>query len=150
MAEPRDEQILAAIQAKLATPGLTTSGSRVDRGRDVEIPAGDTPALRIWGGDDNVVDPWAAQLLDSELDVSVFVVAYDGATNVETLLRRMRGEVTVALMADQTLGLAFVHAIVELGSRKPTYSSVDTAKPGGSMECLYRVKYRRSRTDPSA
>lgn len=148
MADHRAEQILAAVQ--LAVANLTTSQGRVDRGRGTEIPEASTPALRVAVGDDQVVDPWAAQLLDSQLDVSIFAVAYDSATNIETLLNRMRAEVNVALMANQQLGLAFVHAIVELGSRKPTLTTVDSAKPGGSMELLYRVLYRRSRTDPSA
>lgn len=147
MADHRAEQILAAVQTSVS--GLATTGSNVERGRADDIPAAKTPALRVAMGDDSIVDPWAHALLDSELDVSLYVLVHDAATNVETLLNLVRKEVNVALVADHTLGLAFVHAIVEIGARKPNLSG-DLAKPAAAMELQYRVKYRRSRTDPSA
>lgn len=143
----RAELVLAAVQT--AVTGLATTTTNVDRGRAEEIPVEKLPALRVAGGDDLVVDPWAHQLLDSELDVSIFAHVHEASANVETKLILIRKEVNIALMADQTLGLAFVHAIVELGAAKPELSG-DLAKPAGRMELQYRVKYRRSRTDPSA
>mgnify|MGYP000959754656 CR=1 FL=1 len=147
MADHRAEQILAAVQALVT--GLATTGTNVDRGREDDIPAAKTPALRVSMGDDLMVDPWSSQLLDSDLDVSVFALAHDSATNIETLLNRIRKEVNVALAADHTLALAFVLAIVEVGARKPILAG-ESSKPAGSMELQYRVRYRRSRTDPSA
>jgi hypothetical protein len=147
MPDHRAEQILAAVQTSVT--GLTTTGQNVDRGRAEEIPVEKLPALRVAMGEDPIVDPWAQSLLDSELDVSVFGLAHDSAANVETKLLQIRKEVTIALMANQTLGLAFVHALVELGARKPILTG-DLAKPAGAMEMRFRVKYRRSRTDPSA
>lgn len=147
MAAHRAEQVLAAVQTSVL--GLTTTGTNVDRGRDEQIPTDKLPALRVAMGDDSIVDPWAQSLLDSEVDVSIYALAHDSATNIETKLLLIRKEVTVALMANQTLGLAFVHAIVELGARKPVLSG-ELAKPAGAMEMKFRVKYRRSRTDPSA
>lgn len=147
MADHREEQILAAVQTLVT--GLALTGANVDRGRAEEIPSDKLPALRVTGGDDNITDPWAHSLLDSELDVSVFAHALDSATNIETLLISIRKNVTIALMANQTLGLAFVHSIVELGARRPNMAG-ELAKPAGAREFIYRVKYRRSRTDPSA
>lgn len=147
MADHRAEQIMAAVQALVTN--LATTQARVDRGRDDDIPATGTPALRVSMGDDLVVDPWTNQLLDSDLELSIFAIAHDSATNIETLLNKIRKEVNVALVADHTLGLAFVHAIVERGARRPSLSG-EAAKPTGSMELQYQVKYRRSRTDPSA
>jgi len=147
MAEHRVEQILAAVTALVT--GLATSGANVDRGRDSEIPAEKTPALRVYLGQDLIVDPWAQSLLDSEVEVGIQAAVHDSATNVETLLNRMRKEVNIALVADFTLGLAFVQAIVEVGAARPQLSG-ELAKPAASMDLLYRVKYRRSRTDPSA
>lgn len=147
MADHRAEQIMAAVQA--AVTGLTTTTTNVDRGREDDIPAANTPALRVSMGDDSIVEPWASQLLDSELDVSVFALAHDSAANIETTLNKVRKEVNAALVANYTLGLAFVHAIVEVGARKPTLAG-ESSKPAGSMELQYRVRYRRSRTDPSA
>lgn len=150
MADHRAEQILAAIVTKLTTPPLVTvPAANVDRGRGEEIPAEKTPALRVLMGQDAIVDPWAYALLDSELDVGIEARAHDSATNLETLLNRMRKEVNVALIADTTLGLAFVHAIVELGAGRPQISG-ELDRPAASMELQYRVKYRRSRLDPSA
>jgi len=147
MAEHRAEQILAAVQTSVSA--LTLTGDNVERGRADDVPATATPALRVATGDDQIVDPWAQGLLDSELEVSIFVMVHDSAVNVESTLNRVRKEVNVALVADHTLGLAFVHAIVELGARKPSLSG-ESAKPAAAMELQYRVKYRRSRTDPSA
>lgn len=143
----RVEQIMVAIQALLT--GLTTTTTNVDRGRAEEIDTGKLPALRVAVGDDTIVDPWAHQLLDSEVDVSIIAYVHEAVTNVETKLHLIRKEVAVKLMENQTLGLAFVHAIVELGARKPTLTG-ELAKPAGAMELQYRVKYRRSRIDPSA
>jgi len=129
--------------------GLATTGTRVDRGRGEPIPEGSTPALRVAMGADTIVEPWAHQLLDSDLDVTVEAFVHDSAANVETLFNQIRKEVNIALVADYTLGLAFVHAIVEIGARAPLLAG-DMAKPAGSMELQYRVKYRRGLTDPSA
>lgn len=147
MAAHRAEQIMAAVQA--AVTGLATTGQNVDRGVASEIAPDKLPALRVSMGDDPIVDPYSQQLLDSDLDLSIFGCALDSATNIETLLNLVRKEVNVALMANQTLGLAFVHSIIELGARRPRLAG-DVAKPAGAIELLYRVKYRRSRTDPSA
>jgi len=147
MADHRAEQILAAVQTFVWN--LATTGTNVDRGRADDVPVEKTPALRVVMGDDTIVNPWAQSLLDSEVDVSVFAMVHDSAANVETRLNQVRKEVNIALAADPTLGLAFVHAIVELGARAPILAG-DMAKPAGSMELQYRVKYRRALTDPSA
>src|SRR6266508_4488774 len=98
----RREQILAAIQT--AVTGLTTTGTRVDRGRDEEIPAENTPALRIAQGADPIADPWAQSLLDSEVGVVVKAKVHTSASNVDTLLNQIDKEVNIALTANQTLG----------------------------------------------
>jgi len=147
MADHRAEQIMAAVQ-DLVT-GLFTTGDHVDRGRADEIPPAQTPALRVAMGDDLIVDPWSSDLLDSHVEVSVFAIAATSAANVETQLNQIRKEVNIALVTDYTLGLAFVHAIVELGARRPSLAG-ELAKPVGALELQYQVKYRRSRTDPSA
>lgn len=147
MADHRAEQVMAAVQT--AVTSLATTGAHVDRGRAEEIPADQLPALRVEMGADEIVDPWAQSLLDSDLDVSIFAYVHESATNVETRLNQVRKEVNAALMTNQTLGLAFVHAIVELGAGRPLKSG-ELAKPSAQQELRYRVKYRRSRTDPSA
>ena len=147
MADHRAEEVVAAVRT--AVQGLATTGANVDRGRVESIPPAGTPALRVYQGADTIVDPWAQSLLDSEIDVTVEAFVTDSATNVETLLNQVRKEVNIALAADPTLGLAFVHALVELGAQRPLLSG-DLTKPAAQMELQYRVKYRRSRTDPSA
>lgn len=144
--EHRAEQVMKAVQTLLT--GLTTSGSRVDRGRDEDIDASLTPALRLAVDDDGIMEPWAHQLLDSDLLVTVFAHAHDSAENIEQILHRMRKEVNFALANQSQLGLDFVHSIVEIGAKKPILSG-DARKPVGRMELNYAVKYRRLRTDPS-
>lgn len=146
MANHRAEQILAAVQTKVT--GLTTTGTHVDRGRGDDIPAENTPALRVAMGADTILDPWSPQVLECELEVSVFGYAYDSATNIETLLNQIRKEVTIALTADFTLGLAFVEGLTEQGAQKPDIGS-DAAKPSGRLEMQFKVQYQRTRTDPS-
>lgn len=149
MADHRAEQVLAAVQA--AVTGLATTQARVDRGRDDDIDATLTPALRVAMGDDLSIDPWAQSLVDSNLEVSVFAHVHTSAENVETILNRIRKEVTVALLAGNppALGLSWVHAIVEVGAVMPDKNTAG-AKPSGKLELKYIVKYRRSVADPSA
>jgi hypothetical protein len=132
-----------------AVTNLVTTGARVDRGRAEEIPAESTPALRVRMGADPIVDPWAHQLLDSDLNIVIAAKVHEASTNVETKLNLVRKEVTIALAADPTLGLAFVHALIELGPDEPQISG-ELAKPTGTMDMRYLCRYRRSRMDPSA
>lgn len=141
------EQIVAAVQTTVT--GLTTTGAQVDRGRADDIPSELMPCLRVAMGDDKLEDPYLPALIDAVLDVSVFAHAHDSATNIETLLNKIRGEVTVALLANRTLGLGFVIGIFEVGARKPELAG-DLAKPAGRMEIQFQVRYRRSANDPSA
>ena len=147
MADHRAEQIVARV--KTLVTGLVTTAGRVDRGRGEPVAAELTPALRVYMGADDVVDPWLPSVMDSELEVFIEALVHDVAANVETMLNQIRKEVNIALAADFTLALAFVHAIVEIGAGRPQISG-ELAKPAASMELRYRVKYRRSRTDPSA
>ena len=147
MADHRVEQIMAAAQAVVT--GLVTTAARVDRGRGDDIDYTKTPALRVSMGDDRIVDPWSHSLYDSELDLYIYSHAHSSASNIETLLNQVRKEVTIALMANQTLGLDFVHAIVEVAAARPELDG-EGAKPTGRQELQFRVKYRRSVADPSA
>jgi hypothetical protein len=146
MADHRAEQIVAAV--KTLVTGLATTTTNVDRGRDDEVAAEKTPALRVRQGEDVIVEPWAHALLDSELEVIVEALVYDSAANVETKLNQIRKEVNIVLVADHTLGLSFVQGVVEMKAERPQLGT-DQAKPSGSMEMIYRVLYRRSRLDPS-
>jgi hypothetical protein len=143
----RAESIAAAVQALVTN--LTTTGARVDRGRADNIDSTKCPALRVYVGEDRVVDPWAHALLDSDLEVNVDAHVHTSAANVETLLHLIRSEVTVALLADYTLGLAYVHSIVEVGAGRPALEG-EMAKPAGKLEMHFVVRYRRSRTNPDA
>lgn len=141
---------MVAVLAKLTSPPLASvPAAQVLRGRAEPAPESLTPALRVYMGADTIVEPWAQALLDSDIEVFVEAHVHDSATNVETLLNQIRKEVNLALVADYTLGLAFVHAIVERGAGRPALSG-EMAKPAASLELGYLVKYRRSRLDPSA
>lgn len=144
----RAESIMAAVQA--AVTGLATTGARVDRGRGDDIPEQNTPALRVAMGGDDLINPYLPSLIDSDLEVIVTAYAYDSANNIESKLNAIRAEVVPALLAgNRTLGLGYVHIILEVGAKEPDYSG-DMAKPAGKMEMNFKVRYRRSATDPSA
>lgn len=143
----RVEQIMAAAQAKVT--GLATTGASVDRGRADDIPIEILPAIRVAMGPDELLDPYLPVLVDGDLELSIFAYAHDTAANIETKLNQIRAEATVALLADRTLGLNFVHAIFEMGASQPDLAG-DLAKPAGRLEFKFKVRYRRSADDPSA
>jgi len=143
----RAESILAAAVTKVT--GLATTGTRVDRGRGDDIPSELMPCLRVAMGDDLSLTPYLPSLVDSTMELFVTAHAHDTATNIETLLNQMRGEVVVALLADRTLGLSYVHGIFELGASRPELTG-DLTKPAGRMELKFEVRYRRSASDPAS
>lgn len=142
----RAEQVVAAVQTLVT--GLTTTGSNVDRGRGDDIPTDLMPAIRVAVGADTPLDPYLPSLIDSELEVFVTAHAHDTAANIETKLNQIRAEATLALLANRTLGLGFVHAIFEMGASRPELAG-DLAKPAGRMEMKFKVRYRRSANDPA-
>jgi hypothetical protein len=143
----RAESIMAVVQSTVT--GLATTGTRVDRGRNDDIPSESMPCLRVAMGSDDVNDPYLPTLVDSEMEVFVIAYAHDSATNIETKLNQIRAEVVTALLANRQMGLGYVHGIFERGASQPELAG-DLAKPAGRMELKFTVRYRRSANDATA
>lgn len=148
MADHRAEQIADALVTKVT--GLATTGANVFRGRVHEIPEASLPALCVYVGSDVPRSDGGSssyRYIDGDLTVMVEAVA-KASTGVDSTLIQIRKEVTIALQADVTQGLAFVMnteegpATIDLNG--------DGDKPVGRMRMDWSIRYRRSRTDPSA
>lgn len=149
MADHRREQILAAVTA--AVTGLATTGANVQRGRVYPVAEGVDTALTVYQGADAPVDAldlnW--HLTDRALVVYVEAHARAAAGVLDGVLNQVEKEVVIALEASPTLGLDFVYDLEQGESEEPELSG-EGAKPVGSLRMHWAVKYRRSRTDPSA
>lgn len=153
MADARTEQILAAV--KTALTGLATTGANVERGRIYPHQVEKLPALSIMMG----ADVPAAELMTGlvDWDFSFMVEAAvrvapdytDLESGVETELNQVRKEVHIALFADTTLGLSFVHDIIPGPVDQPQLHDEGDA-PHGSLAMQFTVRYRSSRADISA
>lgn len=100
----RAETIMAALTT--AVTGLTTTGTRVHRGRVDNVPT--LPALSVFMGAERAEPPVQSfSRVRRELDVHIEIHAR-GNQQLETTLNAIRAEVYAALMADVTQGLGFV------------------------------------------
>jgi len=153
MSDARSEQIMAAIETLLT--GLTTTGTKVQRGQVYPHQAADIPALGILMGADTVSAEYQTGLVDWELNVFVESVHQVEASyttmgsGIETKLNLIRKEVHAALLADHTLGLSFVIDIEPGNAGQPLLSDSGNI-PFGSQMLSFIVHYRTSRTDISA
>lgn len=144
MADHRAENIIAAVVT--AVTGLTTTGARVYRGRRYELDVDASPSLCVYLGPDLPLSgpgdsPLAYQ--DSELTVYIEGVVKNSTTAVATTLNQIRHEVAVALNADHTQGLAYVHNTTE--GETLLDIGVETDKPVGRMRTAWLFLYRRQR-----
>ena len=153
MADLRSEQVLAAVAA--AVTGLATTGTSVTRARVHEHEASELPALAIYAGDDvpDITDnfgyiDWQLTVL-IEAAVSITAEAAGAGTTLETDLAQIRKEFTIALLADRTLGLSFVHDVIPGPAQKPTLTG-EGGLPVGFQITQFQVIYRTSYLDPSA
>ena len=133
-----------------AVTGLTTTGSNVERGRVYDVDPANAPALSIYQGADEPVegDSQAWPVRDSLLTVYVDIHVKQTST-AETTLNQVRKELAIALMADLSLGLSFVHQIIEGAADDPERSG-EAEKPTQTQRTTWQVHYRRSVTDPSS
>ncbi len=146
----RAETILATVKTLLT--GLTTTGSNVQRGQIYGHQAADLPALAIFMGADQPELEQQTGLIDWELTLRVeSTVLIDAEytaddAGLDTQLNLIREEVHAALMADHTLGLAFVIDVTPGAAGEPNLSG-DGAEPIGSQVLEFLIQYRSSRVD---
>ena len=147
MADHRAEQIAAAVTANVA--GLATTGANVLRSRTTAIARTKLPALVVRLVSEDIVDESVSGLMRRDLTIAVH--GYARSVNEETLettLNQIRKEITVAMQADHTQGLAFVIDTNELTAE---YELVEEGEQTvGVIKTDWMVGYRTSRADPSA
>jgi len=147
MANHRAEDIVAAVVTKVT--GLTTTGSRVFRGRVYPLQDTEEPALCVFLKSDNPDEPSNSfSILDSDLSISIQAYVKTSASQVDTVLNQIRKEVTIALQADNKQGLAYVIETFEGPADYAVRGEGD--KPTAVLTMDWKFKYRRSRQDPSA
>ncbi len=145
----RAEQVVQA--AMTALTGLVTTGTNVFRGRseahDLQEP--ELPALLVFEGDDDKLTDLLNDRQQWAQDINIDVVVAETLTSTAgTTINQIRAEITAALAADFTLGLAFVEAIQEIGAGTPDFAGSDREVAGRRI--VWRVEYERSRTDPTS
>lgn len=144
----RAETILEAVKTKLT--GLSTTGSRVERGR--VYPVETAPALTISMGADSTLGEGGSNnmaFVDRELQIIVRAHVKNAATNIETLLNAIKSEVYAAIMADPTLGQSFVVDTFLVGDSAPD-ASADSNKPTATVDMQWNCIYRHSFTSTEA
>ena len=97
-------------------------------------------------GAESVIDDLSAVLRDGLIAGPGF--AFGTQAVVETTLNLIRKEITIAMQADHTQGLAFVIDTDELDTDYSIQPEGD--KIMGIVETQWELLYRSSRTDPSA
>lgn len=145
----RAEQIVTATMAALT--GLATTGSNVFRGRSEahDLQELELPALLVFEGDDDKLEDLLNDYQQWAQEVNIdIVVAEKLAGAAGTTINQIRAEITQALAADFTLGLAFVEAMQEIGAGTPDFAGSDREVAGRRI--VWRAEYERSRTDPAS
>lgn len=143
----RAESIIEAVKTEVT--GLTTTGSRVYRGRVYPMQSAELPGLLVYLGQDEIIQNLLQGKLDSRLTVHIDAVVKSPTAQVDTTLNLIRSEVTVALQADYSQGLAYVMDTIEVGAGEPSLTG-EGDQPVGVMRMTWQFHYRRSRADPGS
>lgn len=150
MADPKILRIADQVASLIRDAG--TRARVIDFGRAHQIREDELPAISIELGAEAPTDP-DGQAATSYIDAfaSLYVDIYESVADGEALrtIEHVRAEVHRALMADETLGLSFVHQIHYQGAEDPI-----TDPDGGdifySRRMIWAVEFRFARTDPAS
>ncbi len=143
----RAETILTTVQA--AVTNLTTTGANVFRGRIYPLQESELPCLLVFLGADNFSQMLSQSLIDSWLTIHIDAVVKTASTQLDTTLNKIREEVTIALQASYTQGIAYVMDTREGDTAEPELHG-DADQRIGTMRMSWQFLYRRSRTNPGA
>lgn len=142
------EQIMASLKTTLT--GLTTTTTFIERARVYPFDVNIKNALTLSMGTDELLDEneLTFEKVDSLLTFFVDAHVKTNSVQIDTQLNLIRAEVVTAIMSDHTQG-GLVIDTDEAGSEEPEISgSGDTIT--AMMRMSFVVRYRRSRTDPTA
>lgn len=145
-------RILQIVDRVAALHSADTARVFKNRRQSLSEKEQELPATSIDIGEDTALDDDGASnfsFLDSIATIAVTHRAK--ADNEEALLAeliRLRTETHVALMADRSLGLAFVIDTRYAGAQEPAIDEPNDAI-AGSLTSIWRVHYRMNITDPA-
>lgn len=150
MADHRREQILDAVKTTLT--GLATTGANVFRLRVWPQESAVLPSWNIVQGEDvplqDVEEGGGWPKLDRSLQLRL-EGRVKATADLDQTLNEMTKEATVALRADHTLGLGFVHDVIERETEEPEVTT-ETEQPSALLAMNWEIRYRTSVNDPSA
>jgi hypothetical protein len=143
----RAETLIAKVTEVVT--GLATTSDRVYRGRAYPLAKDQDPALLVYMGADEPQSLHSQTLLDSLLTVRIEARVRSASDQLDTLLNRIREEITIALQADYLQGLTFVLDTLEGEAAEPEFST-EGEQPIGRQVMTWKFLYRRNRTNPGA
>jgi len=148
----RAQQIIAATAAALAASSSLGAAVYTHRRLSLSDEDQELPAVSVnYGSDDPLSDLGVTNIafIDSLLELAVTLVARgDSEQDVLDELLRLRAAQHVALMADRSLGLAFVIDTRYGGAAAPDVD-VSLNRPAGALTCRWLVHYRMNLSDPN-
>lgn len=131
---------------------LDTTGENLFLGRDYELGEGLENALSLYLDDLNPVNPSGYTNIafsDKFQEIIIRIHVKASEPDLDGLFLQIHSEIYAAIMADRTLGLAFVRDTIEFGFARPVYSSA-SGRPTVTVDTRWRVEYRHSLTDITA
>lgn len=140
----RVEQIMLAVKATLT--GLPTTAASVFRGRGYDLDLEEMPGLVIFQGEEVKDRQYSHDVEDWLLDVSIEIQVAETKTEVESALNAIRAEITAALAADFTIGLAFVQNFEEIGTAAPSIGGEGSDRPNAMAVMEWLCTFRRFRS----
>lgn len=151
MATARNEQIVAALVARLAAALVPDVVSVVRRHRVWPEQLADLPAVNVVQGDDVPVSEreQESQLrIDWEMQLTIEIRAR-AADDVDATLNRIAAAVHAAIWTDYDLGLPFVLRVIPgaVGQPEPDAQGRSQA---GRIDKLIAVQYRTAASDLTA
>lgn len=148
MAQHRRETVMTTLKA--AITGLTTVGANVFRQREYDQPVTVLPSYNLQQGDEEVLTGDEDVYSFSDRDLAVVIeMRTRGTSQPETSLNQIDQEAMAAILADRTLGLAWVFDTVEQ-TTTAVETDVSGDQPVAMFTKLFLIKYRTSGDDPGA
>lgn len=140
----RADQVIDAAAALIDTQA---SGVTVYTHNRFSLFGAELPAISVDYGEDTPIEQ-VTGFIDSLLSLQITGVAVSpDEADVREELLRLRRDAHIALMADETLGLAFVVTTTYGGANAP---EIDTSGEVvvGALTSIWQVYYRMNLTDP--
>lgn len=128
--------------------GLTTTGSRVYRGRIVPTEKGEQNCILVNIGAEKMIAELSQDVIDARLRIETVVRVKTSTQQIDTELMSIRQELEIAVHANHTLALPFVHEVEQGDVSEPDLHG-DGDKRVADLTLEWFVRYRRSRTNPN-